>query len=68
MSGREISRRINKTAKVLMIILIAGLVAGVAGVVERGWQHPGDTIGAAVWLGMAVLFVLEIRRGSSRRS
>lgn len=57
-------RRINKTAKVLMIILIAGLVAGVAGVVEHGWQHP-DTIGGAVWLGIAILFVLEIRRSNA---
>jgi hypothetical protein len=58
-------RRINKTAKVLMIILIAGLVAGAAGVVEHGWQHPADTIGAAVWLGIAMLFVLEIRRSNA---
>jgi len=58
-------RRINKTAKVLMIILVAGLVAGVAGVFEHGWQHPADTIGAAVWLGIAMLFVLEIRRSNA---
>ena len=48
-----------------MIILIAGLVAGVAGVVEHGWQHPADTIGAAVWLGIAMLFVLEIRHSKT---
>ena len=48
-----------------MIILVAGLVAGVAGVFEHGWQHPADTIGAAVWLGIAMLFVLEIRRSNA---
>jgi hypothetical protein len=65
MSAMEMPRRMNKTAKVLMIILIAGLVAGVAGVVEHGWQHPADTIGAAVWLGIATLFVLEIRHSKA---
>jgi len=68
MSAMEIPRRMNKTARVLMVILIAGLVAGVAGVVEHGWQHPGDTIGAAVWLAVAMLFVLAIRHESSGRS
>jgi hypothetical protein len=61
-------KKMNKTAKVLLVILSAGLVAGVAGVVEHGWQHPGDTIGAAVWLAVAFLFALEIRRESSDRS
>ena len=64
----EMRRRMNKTAKILVIILIAGFVAGVAGVVEHGWQHPGDTIGAAVWLGVAILLVLAIRHESSGRS
>jgi uncharacterized ion transporter superfamily protein YfcC len=65
MSAMEIPRRINKTAKVLLIILIAGLVAGVAGVVEHGWQHPADTIGATVWLGIVMLFVWEIRQSKA---
>jgi len=38
-------RRINKTARVFAIILIPGLLAGMAGVFENGWQHPGHTIG-----------------------
>lgn len=65
MSAMEIPRRINKTAKILMIILIAGLVAGVVGVVEQGWQHPADTIGAAVWLVITMLFVWEIRHSKA---
>ena len=65
MSAMEIPRRINKTAKVLLIILMAGLVAGVAGVVEHGWQHPADTIGVAVWLGIAMLFLCEIRHSKA---
>jgi type IV secretory pathway TrbD component len=65
MSTMEMPRRINKTARVLMIILVAGLVAGVVGVVEHGWQHPADTIGAAVWLGIAMLFVWELRHSKA---
>lgn len=42
MSAMEIPRRINRTAKVLMILLIAGFVAGAEGVVEHGWQHLAD--------------------------
>jgi peptidoglycan/LPS O-acetylase OafA/YrhL len=57
----------NKSARVLIVILVAGLVAGLAGVVEHGWQHPGDTIGAAVWLLLAMLFVLAIRHKSPGR-
>jgi hypothetical protein len=59
--------KMNKTARVLIVVLVAGLVAGVAGVVEHGWQHPGDTIGATVWLLVAVLFVLSIRQKSPGR-
>jgi peptidoglycan/LPS O-acetylase OafA/YrhL len=59
--------KMNKSARVLIVILIAGLVAGVAGVVEHGWQHPGDTIGTAVWLLLAMLFVLAILHKSPGR-
>jgi hypothetical protein len=59
--------KMNKSARVLIVILAAGLVAGVAGVVEHGWQQPGDTIGASVWLLVAILFMLSIRRKSPRR-
>ena len=59
--------KMNKSARVLIVILVAGLVAGVVGVVEHGWQHPGDTIGAAVWLLLAMLFVVAIRHKSPGR-
>ena len=57
----------NIAARVLIVILVAGLVAGVTGVVEHGWQHPGDTIGAAFWLLLAILFVSAIRHKSPGR-
>lgn len=61
MSVVETEQKVNKSARVLIVILTAGLVAGVAGLAEHGWQHPADTIGAAVWLVLAILFVLVIR-------
>ena len=67
MSVTKTPQKMNKSARVLIVILVAGLVAGAAGVVEDGWQHPGDTIGAAVWLLLATLFVLAIRHKAPRR-
>jgi peptidoglycan/LPS O-acetylase OafA/YrhL len=67
MSSDGNTMKMNKSARVLIVILAAGLVAGIAGLVEHGWQHPGDTIGAAVWLLVAMLFVLAIRHKSPRR-
>jgi type IV secretory pathway TrbD component len=66
MSSDGNTMKMNKSARVLIVILAAGLVAGIAGFVEHGWQH-GDTIGAAVWLLVAMLFVLAIRHKSPRR-
>lgn len=57
----------SKAARVWILILGAGLVAGVVGVIKNGWQHPGDTIGATVWLALALSTGLTIRRQSRNR-
>ena len=54
----------NKTAKMWILILAAGLVAGILGIIQYGWQHPGDTIGAAVWIVLALSVAVMIRRES----
>jgi len=56
----------SKAARFWILILIVGLVAGVTGVIEYGWQQPGDTIGAAVWIALALSVVLMIRRDSRK--
>jgi hypothetical protein len=57
----------SKAARVWILILGAGLVAGVAGITQDGWQHPGDTIGATVWLALALSTALTIRCQSRNR-
>jgi hypothetical protein len=52
----------SKTSKMWILILAAGLVAGVLGIVQYGWQRPGDTIGAAVWTILALSVAVMIRR------
>jgi hypothetical protein len=54
----------SKTAKMWILILAAGLVAGILGIIQYGWQHPGDTIGAAVWIVLALSVAVMIRRES----
>ncbi|HXW92149.1 MAG TPA: hypothetical protein VEK33_16485 [Terriglobales bacterium] len=44
----------RKAASVWSLILGAGLVADVVGVIRSGWQHPGDTIAATVWLALII--------------
>ena len=44
----------SKAARAWILILGAGLVAGLVGVVQNGWQQPGDTIGATVWFALAL--------------
>jgi len=34
----------SKAAKTWILILAAGLLAGVLGIIEYGWQHPVDTV------------------------
>jgi len=57
----------TKFAKTWILILAVGLVAGLVGVIESGWQSPGDTIGASVWLVLALCVALMIRRESRNR-
>jgi serine/threonine protein kinase len=52
----------------VFLLLVAGLLAGVVGVIKYGWQNPGDTIGAAVWLVLALSVVTMIRRESRNPS
>lgn len=54
----------SKTAKTWILILAAGLVAGVLGIIQYGSQHPRDTIGAAVWIVLALSVAVMIRRES----
>jgi hypothetical protein len=58
----------SKSAKAWILILIAGLVAVVVGVIQHGWQYPADAIGATVWVVLALSVVLMIRRESRNRS
>ena len=58
----------SKVTKTWILILVAGLVAGVVGVIKYGWQNPGDTIGALVWLVLALSVVTMIRRESRNPS
>ena len=60
----ETAHSMSKTAKTWILILAAGLVAGVLGIIEYGWQHPADTIGAAAWFVLALSVALMIRRES----
>lgn len=54
----------TKTAKMWLLILAAGLVAGIVGIIQYGWQRPGDTIGATVWIVLALSVAVMIRRES----
>ena len=56
----------TKAAKIWILILTVGLVAGLIGVIENGWQNPGDTIGVSVWLVLALCVALMIRESRKR--
>jgi hypothetical protein len=38
------------------------MIVGIKSPFQYGWQHPGDTIGAAVWIVLALSVAVMIRR------
>ena len=53
-----------KVARAWIVILAVGLALGLFGLLEKGWQHPGDTIVLAVWTILAVCVIVFVRRQS----
>jgi hypothetical protein len=51
----------SKVARMWGLILAAGLVAGLLGVWENGWQM-GDTIGLIVWFILLFCVVSVVRK------
>jgi uncharacterized ion transporter superfamily protein YfcC len=55
------SMKFTRATKAWILILAAGLVSGLLGVAEYGWNI-GDTIGFAFWIALAICVAIIVRR------
>jgi uncharacterized membrane protein len=53
---------VSKFARAWIVILAVGLAMGLLGVLDKGWQHPADSIGIGVWTILAVCVIVIVRR------